>query len=315
MKIKIFKKYGIEGGGEVYANQLYEILREKHSVKKVEGNISCYFEILASKSSDKLIINITNIFDFFLLSLCIIFRKSFYPLVHIDASWRSFKSRFLFAFMRFNLIRSNKILFISEHQCYDFKIFDNFHNVGSIINKSFIQSNPKKYYQRDFDIGYFSRFAEEKGCYDFLNSLSEISKRMSVIIVGDINIKNENLINKKLFNHDVKILQKMNSFEIAKLLCNTKLVVQPSYSDTRSLLTQEALCCGSNVVAYDISSAKELAKEFNISLIKAGDLVGLSKFIENKIASSSDSDNEYNSVKKNYKKSSFYLRLIKAIEK
>ena len=88
MKIKIFKKFGIEGGGEVYADQLYEILREKHTVKKIEGYVSCYCEILASKSSDKLIINITNIFDFFLLSLCIIFRKSFYPLVHIDASWR-----------------------------------------------------------------------------------------------------------------------------------------------------------------------------------------------------------------------------------
>lgn len=105
-------------------------------------------------------------------------------------------------------------------------------------------------------LGVAAIWDERKGLDDFIELSKELKDEYIIVLVG----LNDNQI-KNLPANIVGIKRTENIEDLANLYTNAYVFFNPSKEETFSLVTVEAMACGTPVIVYNNSAAKELVNE------------------------------------------------------
>lgn len=116
-------------------------------------------------------------------------------------------------------------------------------------------------------LGVAAIWDEKKGLEDFIELSNELKEDYVIVLVGldDKQIK-------KLPNNIIGIKRTENIDDLVNLYTAASVLFNPSKEETFSMVTIEAMACGTPVIAYDNSAVKELINNGN----------GICLLIENK---------------------------------
>ena len=123
----------------------------------------------------------------------------------------------------------------------------------------------KDYDKRDYLIGYVGRLSKEKGICNFVNAMSEISKKrndLKFLIVGDGNLKKEisNYLRDNKLDNKVNLIKWISHDKLPNYLNKMKLIVLPSYTEGLPNVMLESMACGTPVLANSVGSVKDIIK-------------------------------------------------------
>lgn len=107
-------------------------------------------------------------------------------------------------------------------------------------------------------LGVASIWEERKGLGTFFNLAKELDENYVIVLVG----LNKQQVNKMLPNM-LGIERTENKEELAELYSKADVFLNPSEEESFSLVTIEAMACGTPVVALDSSAVKELISDKN----------------------------------------------------
>jgi len=105
-------------------------------------------------------------------------------------------------------------------------------------------------------LGVANIWEERKGLKDFLDLAKQLDESFVIVLVG----LNKQQIS-RLDSTIIKIERTENQEELAQLYSNAAVFLNPSKEETFSLVTIEAIACGTPVIALDSSAVKELINE------------------------------------------------------
>lgn len=107
-------------------------------------------------------------------------------------------------------------------------------------------------------LGVAAIWSKSKGMDDFIELSKKIDRDFIIILVG----VNDKQI-KKLPDNIIGIKRIENTIELTNLYTNACTLFNPSKEESFSLVTIEAMACGTPVIAYDNSAVKELINNKN----------------------------------------------------
>lgn len=107
-------------------------------------------------------------------------------------------------------------------------------------------------------LGVASIWEERKGLGTFINLAKELQENYVIVLVG----LNKRQV-KKVLPNMIGIGRTENKDELAELYSRADVFLNPSDEESFSLVTIEAMACGTPVVALDSSAVKELVNEKN----------------------------------------------------
>lgn len=116
-------------------------------------------------------------------------------------------------------------------------------------------------------LGVASIWEERKGLGTFIKLAKEIEQNYVIVLVG-LN-KNQK---KKMLPNMIGIERTENRDELAEIYTNADVFLNPSEEESFSLVTIEAMACGTPVIALDSSAVKELLKEENGIILHEPDI-------------------------------------------
>ena len=146
-------------------------------------------------------------------------------------------------------------------------------------------------YKPNFDscnyIFYGGRLAKGKGMNNLLKAYSLIEEDLQKdykLCIGGFGPEKENLeklaIDLKIDNK-IEFLPWVNSNKFKKYLSNSSIFVLPSYYETFSIVTIEAMALGKPVIAYKIPGPEDIIKHnSNGFLIEKGNIIQLKEYME-----------------------------------
>lgn len=109
-------------------------------------------------------------------------------------------------------------------------------------------------------LGVASVWEKRKGLYDFLELAKSISKEYVVVLVGLSQRQKKKLSG---VENIIGIRRTENKKELAMLYSRADVLLNPSKEETFSLVTVEAMACGTPVIGMDTSAVKELINSKN----------------------------------------------------
>lgn len=120
---------------------------------------------------------------------------------------------------------------------------------------------PEKF---DYHGVFFARLIPEKGILDLIEIWKRVIKKMPNAKLAVCGISEETEIVEKFLkevkeynlSNNIEFLGQQDEAKLLKIVANSHLTVYPSYVDSFSLVTLEALACGTPVVAYDIPAIR-----------------------------------------------------------
>jgi glycosyltransferase involved in cell wall biosynthesis len=142
--------------------------------------------------------------------------------------------------------------------------------------------------KKTFDIIFFARISKNKGIEDLINAMVKVKKYIpdvSLKVAGNTNKNYLNYLHKLVENNDLKDNIEFVGFlptrlDVMNLASNARICALPTYNDIRPGTVVESMNVGVPVVAYNVGAIPEInKKEKCISLVKVGDIKGLSKAI------------------------------------
>lgn len=107
-------------------------------------------------------------------------------------------------------------------------------------------------------LGVAGIWEERKGLGTFINLAKEIGQNYVIVLVG-LN-KNQK---KKMLPNMIGIERTENKDELAEIYTSADVFLNPSEEESFSLVTIEAMACGTPVIALDSSAVKELVSKEN----------------------------------------------------
>lgn len=107
-------------------------------------------------------------------------------------------------------------------------------------------------------LGVANIWEERKGLGVFLNLAKELEENSIFVLVG-LNTKQK----KKMLPNMIGIERTENKDELAEIYTRADVFLNPSQEESFSLVTVEAMACGTPVVALDSSAVKELVNDEN----------------------------------------------------
>lgn len=125
----------------------------------------------------------------------------------------------------------------------------------------------KKYqipYEKKVILGVASIWEERKGLGVFINLAKKLEENYVIVLVG-LNHKQK----EKMLPNMIGIERTENKDELAEIYSRADVFVNPSEEESFSLVTIEAMACGTPVVALDSSAVKELVNENNGDVLHA----------------------------------------------
>lgn len=268
------------GGAEVYIRSMkHQLGREieleiqawpAFKYSSVFRTFSAWVRLAWISPKGHYLINVATFFDilkiFFLYSKA----KKISAVVHLNKSWsfaRFRSARWVFH-RAMDLI--DNIFLVSDFQ-RELVNSDQAVVIGSFLNHNLFSSN-FSCIDRPVDIAYVGRLTEQKGADDLLRFIeANPSLRFLIVGSGDRNYEERlNALDREREN--IEFRGYVAQEEIVEIYAQAKLVFQPSYLDTRSLQTQEAILCGCEVLLYDVPGARELAQEYSLECTMPGEL-------------------------------------------
>jgi L-malate glycosyltransferase len=178
--------------------------------------------------------------------------------------------------LKSNRVKDSKIVRI--HNGIDPKEYD-FTEVEKNINRKEIR---KEFgiLEHEFVIGYIGRLSPEKGCDLFLPALNKVlAKELNVklLIVGDGILRAAMQEEMKSGNLEEKIIFTGFRSDIPKILCCFDILILPSYMETFSLTTIQAMGAGIPVIASNVGgNPEQIIPHFNGFLFETGNYIDLS---------------------------------------
>ena len=107
-------------------------------------------------------------------------------------------------------------------------------------------------------LGVASIWEERKGLGVFINLAKELDENYVIVLVGLGKAQK-----KKILPNIIGIERTENKDELAEIYSRADVFLNPSEEESFSLVTIEAMACGTPVVALDSSAVKELVKDVN----------------------------------------------------
>jgi glycosyltransferase involved in cell wall biosynthesis len=183
------------------------------------------------------------------------------------------KIDYIFAYLNspnFNLLKS---YYSSEKKIIQFK---NGLNIELIRN---IQFNSKY----KFDIIYLGRIHEAKGIFDFLNTISELSKsfdNLKVAIAGSGDAFSNQKFHDYITQHNlgtvITFFGYVSTIDKYSLLKSSKIFMAPSYDESFPISTIEAYVCGCDIITYDLPTYHNPPYiNFSLKLVDIGSIQSL----------------------------------------
>ncbi len=140
---------------------------------------------------------------------------------------------------------------------------EKYENKISIAHEHFLDfsifNNKKKLDQRDFFIGYIGRLSEEKGVFNFINSIPLILKyypNLKFIVGGDGSLQEsiQNYLSSNNLNDYVILAGWISHKDLPHHLNVLKLIVIPSYTEGLPNVMLESMACGTPVLATPVGA-------------------------------------------------------------
>ena len=132
-------------------------------------------------------------------------------------------------------------------------------------------------------IGYIGRLSPEKGCNLILPALTKVLEKVSnikLLVVGDGILRTTMQEEVKQGNLSEKVLFTGFRSDIPKILCGLDTLILPSYTETFSLTTIQAMGAGVPVIASDTGgNPEQIIPNFNGYLFETGSYLDLSRMI------------------------------------
>lgn len=160
----------------------------------------------------------------------------------------------------------------------------------SVVNPVGIDINSYKKFGKKSKIKtgvFIGRHVEEKGIYTALRICAELNKNFNFTLncIGDVpsdqRTKIKNLITDLNIENKVKLWGIVNEMTKIKLLSEATVCLFPSVQEGWGIVPQEAVLCGTPVVAYDLPVYQEnIAKCPAVSLVKIGDIQEFSSKVQ-----------------------------------
>ena len=155
-------------------------------------------------------------------------------------------------------------------------------------------------------ITFIGRLIYAKGVQNLINILSELKRRVKLLIVGDGSYRSElEKLAKEVNGRDIIFLGNKKVEEIPDILGITDIVVNPSYSEGLPTSVMEACAAGKPVVATDVGGTNEIIQDGKTGfLIAPRDIEGLKEKI-NMLIEDQDLQEELGRKAKEYVKKNF----------
>lgn len=134
-------------------------------------------------------------------------------------------------------------------------------------------------YDKKIILGVASIWEPRKGLNDFLALSKVLSDEYRIVLVG-LSKKQK----KRMPSNIIGILRTENQEELAQIYTRADIFINPSWEETFSLVTVEAMACGTPVIAMRSSAVQELVKKENGILLENNNMEGYLNaiwFIEN----------------------------------
>ena len=128
-------------------------------------------------------------------------------------------------------------------------------------------------------LGVASIWDPRKGLNDFLSLAKILGDDYRIVLVG-LNKKQK----KTLPSNIIGILRTENQNELAQIYTRADIFINPSWEETFSLVTVEAMACGTPVIAIRSSAVQELVNEENGVLLDGNSVeeyMGAIRYLEN----------------------------------
>lgn len=128
-------------------------------------------------------------------------------------------------------------------------------------------------------LGVASIWDPRKGLSDFLSLAKILGDDYRIVLVG-LNKKQK----KTLPSNIIGILRTENQNELAQIYTRADIFINPSWEETFSLVTVEAMACGTPVIAIRSSAVQELVNEENGVLLDGNSVeeyMGAIRYLEN----------------------------------
>ena len=111
-------------------------------------------------------------------------------------------------------------------------------------------------------LGVSSIWDEKKGLTEFYELAKELKEEYVVVLVG---LEKEQI--QKLPTNIIGISRTENVEELACFYTAAEVLFNPSKEETFSLVTAEAMACGTQVIVYDNSAVKEVVEDSKVGMI------------------------------------------------
>ena len=122
-------------------------------------------------------------------------------------------------------------------------------------------------------LGVALHWVKRKGILDFITLAELLDERYQVVLVGNINSKD-------CSNRILNISPTSNDDELADIYSACDICLNLSYVESFGLTTIESLACGTPVITYDQTAVPEIARQFDMPVVPAGDIYRLKDAIE-----------------------------------
>lgn len=137
--------------------------------------------------------------------------------------------------------------------------------------------------KNDYILFAAARIFESKGCHLFLKALINLNYEGTVLIIGQLDDKNEyndNILNDSRKLKDVRFLGLIKEKELLyEYIYHAKLFIYPSYIESMSMMMLEVASLKTPMICADISENKDLFTEEEVLFSKAMDSEDLSNKI------------------------------------
>jgi glycosyltransferase involved in cell wall biosynthesis len=134
-----------------------------------------------------------------------------------------------------------------------------------------LESEPK---EPDFDVVFIGRVSKEKGALDLIESIKVLQHgSLSFAFVGDIQIPGYLVGSVEINNQKVTFFGEVPNSVAMEILCNSRILVLPSYSENFPMVILEAFARGKPVISTRVGEIENVVSEFSDGILfEAGDV-------------------------------------------
>ena len=170
---------------------------------------------------------------------------------------------------RINLALSHKIIIYHQGFVKEWNL-ERYRNKILVASYLFVDSDKFRpitpLAERATDIGYIGRLGREKGVLNLARAmpgLFEIRNDIKALIVGDGELRHEveQYLREKNLENKVQFAGWVSNDDIPDYLNQLRLLVLPSYTEGLPVIVQEAMACGTPVLATPVGAIPDLIKD------------------------------------------------------